>query len=89
METRDQKRLVAFLLFGSLQPLPSFFFFIEQIMSPREYPRFSPQGHLLDLLLVFVFTNCHELSGVPQGANGCTGSISTKITYSLCFVTSG
>ena len=27
METGDQKRLVAFLLFGSLQPLPSFSFF--------------------------------------------------------------
>lgn len=39
------------------QPLPSLFF-REQIMSPRECPRLSPQGHLLVLLLVSVLTNC-------------------------------
>ena len=46
------------------------------------YFSYSLNGILFsDLLLVFVFTNCRELSGVPQGANGCTDSISTKITY--------
>lgn len=41
-----------------------------------------PQGHLLVLLLVFVLTNSHYLSGVPHGANGAkvTGFISAGIT---------
>lgn len=72
--------VLACLLFGPYHDLSPAFSSREQIMSPRECPRLSPQGRLRSVA-VFVLCNCLQLGGVPHGANGSEvmGPISAEI----------